>query len=350
MQVDDSNHVPNLIVASRLCNECLCNSDICDKSECKTFVFKTNEEFGTWLFTTKNKNYVAIAHNMKSYDGFFLMEFIIKNILPTDNVPEILLNGSKLLVIKFMGIKIIDSINFIPMALSKMPKTFGLNELKKGYFPHFFNTPTNQSYIGSYPEQHFYGCDFMSIEENSKFIQWHDNQISKVFDLQKELEEYCKSDVDLLQKSCLRFRELFMLITRSDSCSQGIDPFLQSLTMPSVCHEVYRKIIMPENTIALLPAFGYQKHDASSFKAFLWLKYMSVKNNIQIKHSRNGGEQRIDNYKLDGWNDESHTAYEFHGCVFHGCPKCFNNTTFNALKNEPMNQTYLKHMRRINEI
>jgi hypothetical protein len=35
---------------------------------------------------------------MKSYDGFFLMEFIIKNILPTDNVPEILLNGGKLLV------------------------------------------------------------------------------------------------------------------------------------------------------------------------------------------------------------------------------------------------------------
>jgi len=70
--------------------------------------------------------------------------------------------------------------------------------------------------------------------------------------------------------------------------------------MLSVCHEVYRKIFMPENTIALLPAFGYQKHDASSFKAFLWLKYMSVKNNIQIKHSRNGGEQRIDNYKMDG--------------------------------------------------
>jgi hypothetical protein len=67
MQVDDNNHVPNLIVASRLCNECLCNTDICDKSECKTFVFKTNEEFGTWLFTTKSKNYIAIAHNMKSY-------------------------------------------------------------------------------------------------------------------------------------------------------------------------------------------------------------------------------------------------------------------------------------------
>jgi hypothetical protein len=117
MQVDDSNHVPNLIVTSRLCNECIFHTDICDKSECKKFCFKTNEEFGTWLFTTKNKNYIAIAHNMKSYDGSFLTELIIKNILPTDNVPEILLNGSKLLVIMFMGINIIDSINFIPMPL-----------------------------------------------------------------------------------------------------------------------------------------------------------------------------------------------------------------------------------------
>ncbi len=75
---------------------------------------------------------------MKSYDGFFIMNFIIKNLLPTDILPDILLNGSKLLVIKFMGIKIIDSINFIPMSLSKMPKIFGLSELKKGYFPHFF--------------------------------------------------------------------------------------------------------------------------------------------------------------------------------------------------------------------
>ena len=73
---------------------------------------------------------------MKSYDGFFLMSYIINNLIPTDKFPEVLLNGSKLLIIKFNGLKIIDSINFIPMALSKLPKTFGLSELKKGYFPH----------------------------------------------------------------------------------------------------------------------------------------------------------------------------------------------------------------------
>jgi hypothetical protein len=62
-----------------------------------------------------------------------------------------------------MGIKIIDSINFIPINLSKMPKTFGLSELKKEYFPHFFNTPANQNY----PAIHL--IRNMSVEENVKF-------------------------------------------------------------------------------------------------------------------------------------------------------------------------------------
>ncbi len=142
---------------------------------------------------TKVKYMLNIFMCIKRSIHHSLMEFIIKNILQTDNVPEILLIGGKLIVIKFMGIKIIDSINFhglIQNALSMaLSKTLGLNELKKRYFRHFFNTPTNQSYIGSYPDQHFYSCHFITIDENSKFIQWHDNQISSVFDLQKELEE-----------------------------------------------------------------------------------------------------------------------------------------------------------------
>jgi hypothetical protein len=98
---------------------------VCVTNYCvRLFVLQNNDEFGDWLFNIKNKFFIAIAHNMKSYDGIFIMDYIIK--------------GRKLLVIKFVGIKIIDLINFIPMALLKMPKTFGLSELKKRYFPHLF--------------------------------------------------------------------------------------------------------------------------------------------------------------------------------------------------------------------
>lgn len=44
-------------------------------------------------------------------------------------------------------IRSFDSINFIPMALDKMPKTFGFKEMAKGYFPHLINTKENQTVV-----------------------------------------------------------------------------------------------------------------------------------------------------------------------------------------------------------
>ena len=66
------------------------------------------------------------------------------------------------------------------MALSKMPKTLGLSELKKGYFPHFFNSPDNQNYIENYRSSEYYCVDFMSVEENSKFLKWYEEQRFKI--------------------------------------------------------------------------------------------------------------------------------------------------------------------------
>ena len=59
------------------------------------------------------------------------------------------------------NIRIMDSHNFVASPLSAFPKTFGLNELKKGYFPHYFNTNENQNYIGPIPDIKFYGADIM---------------------------------------------------------------------------------------------------------------------------------------------------------------------------------------------
>jgi len=37
------------------------------------------------------------------------------------------------------------------MFLAKLPKAFGLTELKKGYFPHLFNKTENRDYVGPLP-------------------------------------------------------------------------------------------------------------------------------------------------------------------------------------------------------
>ena len=66
--------------------------------------------------------------------------------------------------------KIIDSHDFVSSPLSAFSKTFGLNELKKGYFQHFFNTSENQNYIDPIPDIKYYGVDTMEKTARKKFL------------------------------------------------------------------------------------------------------------------------------------------------------------------------------------
>ena len=55
-----------------------------------------------------------------------------------------------------------------------------------------------------------------------------------------------------------------------------------------------------------------------------WLEWVGHQNGTKIKHKFNKGEQRLGkrNLPVDGWDPESKTAYQFHGCSFHSCDKC----------------------------
>ena len=118
---------------------------------------------------------------------------------------------------------------------------------------------------------------------------------------------------------------------------------MTSLTMPSACHFVIRSNFMLPEQIGLIPNFGY-KSEASSFKAIIWLKYIASTKKIKIHHSRNGLEKTNFDFKVDGYDAENKTVYIFHGCVFHGCPKCFDSCSSNVLK------TYSKHQLRIKKL
>ena len=107
----DAGHKVNLVCARKICLNCI-NSIEC-VLECGNFSWKTNNEFCEWLFAKNNANFIAIAHNMKSYDGYFILNYIVQNILPGEKLPEVLLTGSKILVIRFSKVIIKDSINLL---------------------------------------------------------------------------------------------------------------------------------------------------------------------------------------------------------------------------------------------
>ena len=270
----------------------------------------TVKKFCEWLLTPEHEGCIVVAHNFQGYDGYFIQKYLIENAIKY----EIIERGAKSLsmTIPMFNIKFIDSLNFIPMSLAKFPKTFGQDKLCKGYFPHLFNKEENQNYVGSIPCQNDYGVNFMKPEERKVFIAWHQEQVENnyLFDFRKEIIKYCRSDVDILRKCCLLFREMLRKET-------GIDPFDKALTIASYCHEVYRTNFLKKDTIGIFPPDRQLKIKQSNV-AVKWLSYTMEKEDIHIQHVRNGGEKRFGRYSLDGYCEETHTAYEFQGCFWHG--------------------------------
>ena len=270
----------------------------------------TVKKFCEWLLTKEHQGCIVVAHNFQGYDGYFIQDFLNKNAVKY----EVILRGAKILsmTIPMFNIKFIDSLNFIPMSLSKFPKTFGKTELCKGYFPHLFNKEENQDYIGPIPDVSEYSPKTMKPEAREAFLAWHKEQVESnyIFDFKKEIVKYCRSDVDILRQCCMEFSE--MLRNETD-----IDPFEKCLTIASYCHEVYRTNYLKKDTMAVFQHDHQLKMKQSNI-AVKWLSYEMEKNDIHIQHVRNGGEKRVGKYSLDGYCEEYHTVYEFQGCFWHG--------------------------------
>ncbi|XP_052817114.1 uncharacterized protein LOC128243395 [Mya arenaria] len=336
-------HQPNLCVAQRVCRHCLKN-DLSSESECEycgrnELIFKgeqTTQQFCKWLFSEENVGATVICHNFKGYDSYPILQYLHENAI----LPEVITNGTKFMSIKVPVCKMrfIDSINFIPMALADMPKAFGIAELSKGYFPHLYNRQENQTQtLTSLPDSKYYYPDGMKIDKRLEFIAWYDIHKNDAFDFQYELLKYCRSDVDILRKCCLKFRELFQDITHKNDIP-GIDPFEKCLTIASACNLVFRRNFLEHESIGIIPSHGYRPEEKQSVMAYQWMAYLAHEKQINIQHGRNNGEKHIGPYKVDGYyeRDGEKVVLEFHGCFWHGCSKCFSSKTVNPVNDMSM--------------
>ena len=69
---------------------------------------------------------------------------------------------------------------------------------------------------------------------------------------------------------------------------------------------------------------GFHPQQAQPYgqMAIQWLTRESDSTGCTIRHQANGREKRIGKLPVDGWCAETRTAYQFHGCFWHSCPKC----------------------------
>ncbi|XP_053374329.1 uncharacterized protein LOC128546937 [Mercenaria mercenaria] len=324
---DTSEHIPNFCCAQRFCDECI-RKDITEPCEhCDTLpepremLFRgdnTVAEFCSWLFNPTHKGSTVIAHNFQVYDGQFILRYIVSY---TTAKPEVIMNGSKLISLKCHGLRMIDSLSFLSMPLSAFPKTFGLTEMAKGYFLHWANKAEFQNYVGFYLDLEYYHPGDMKPEAREAFLEWHQEKVKRgsIFDFQKEMETYCRSDVEILWRGCGEFQHRLM-------ASDGINPFTECVTLAQVCYCAHRKNTLPEKSLGVR-----------------WLQAEATITGKPIRHALNGGEVRIGPYSVDGYNAETNTVYEFLGCWTHGCETCYpKREVKNPYSLKTMNTLYVE--------
>jgi len=115
-------------------------------------------------------------------------------------------------------------------------------------------------------------------------------------------------------------------LTDEEGRSIGAD-CLDFTTIAGLCFNgIYRRYFLPEQTVALVEPAAKQQY---SYMCAATMEYLMKEKKIVIQHALRGGEAKLlegENgrmYPVDGWDEANNTAYQFHGCYYHGCPHCF---------------------------
>ena len=117
----------------------------------------------------------------------------------------------------------------------------------------------------------------------------------------------------------------------------------QCITIASACNLYWRRHHLSADCIAVEPAGGWQgARNNQSLKALKWLKWVEhtlreeerdnglpARTEDRVTYAGSRGEHAIVTPTrvcyVDGFDPVTQTVYEFHGCVWHGCPRCHPN-------------------------
>jgi hypothetical protein len=234
-------HIPNHVEVA-----CLKIHDSHDYGKCIT-QWKTFEGYGCevrfceWLFTEANTNTTVMAHNGAGYDNKFVLKWCLMHGLRPD---AYIRQGSRITYMHFekYHIRFIDTYHFLLQPLRNLSKTYDV-ETVKGHFPHHFNRPENQNYIGKIPDEKAFGVMNMDEEHyENDFKPWYQTQKDRTdWNFKTELIRYCVADVELLAMTVVKFRKMFM-------DDLDCDPFRYT-TLSSLCMSIYKNKFLEEKTI-----------------------------------------------------------------------------------------------------
>lgn len=336
--------------------------------------YLTGDQVGQFLFSKRFQGYTVLAHNMKGFDGCFLLRYLLKHNFKV----SVIANGLKLTSIHVasLNMRLIDSLNFFQMPLAGLVEAMGLeNDVQsKGYFPHFFTHPENITYKGELPHMSYYGCFDMKSSQHKKFLEWYVNAVrNEQFNFIRDIEKYCRQDVIILREGCLKFRKLLIECVNEippqtdvlcdeetvdrervrkrmmqlfdpdyDDLFEGeidesksdkfdtegsCDPFAHP-TAPNMCGKIFQARFLKKNSIAQILPAGYSnfRHSQSGLE---YLEFLKRTRYPDLQHAQNTQDGRevvlLQKYRVDGFVPSQKLVVEFNGCFWHGCSKCISN-------------------------
>ena len=122
-------------------------------------------------------------------------------------------------------------------------------------------------------------------------------------------------------------------VTNNYTCGECMARFTRAANLTrhiKTCTRGLTNIECPGNRI-LAPGSAFEKafypEGGFGIKAACWLEYVSRQSGTHIHHHRcgHGGERIVAGGKVGGYHPETKTVFQFHGCHWHGCIKCFPN-------------------------
>ena len=262
-----------------------------------------------------------LAFNLSGYDGPLILNSLIEKIgvLPS----KVIMRGRTFQTFSFSKNKtekvFLDFLKFVPSSLRNLIKMFGLkDEYKKGFFPYTFLTLENLNYCGEIPQQDFFETKSLSDLQKEEFQIWYQSKQHEVYDLKKELIEYCEADVLLLAQAIQEFIHLFFSLFK-------INPFQKNVfTLSGLTFFLYRQFFLKEKHLCYVIPRYRGVPTLQSDIAFQFLDHIN-KNGLngerfQIIHGRNSmsGECKIGQFFVDGYDKKTNTIFEIKSCLLHG--------------------------------
>lgn len=316
-----NEQIANMLVSQIICDLCInVQSNEYDCRFCgeRTKIFEYAEDDLTKRFLkyvyamADGARVTLIGHNSSGFDAHFLL----KSIYETNENTNIkcIFNGTKIMCLSIGDrIRVIDSLHFFPTSLAKLPKMFNLDiGLSKGIFPYLFNKFENLKYIGKFPHIKYYNPDSMKPDERETFLVWYSERKDNEFDMKSELIKYCKSDVEILRKSCIKFH--LSILSEFE-----IRVFEETLTLASLVNKIYRKNFY-DGRLAIIGDRGVRLRQNQSKIGLKFILFTEKKYKTTLQSTLRGNEKIIQirnkKYYIDAYleRDREKICFEFDGC------------------------------------